>query len=115
MEIYPETLQWVINKNILLVNYNPDNPFLFSGKGRVNRTITNSIGLYNLHFTYNLAIKRKLEAERKAKTLFLPFAFDVSDEIYGDYQQQKEILRCCFIGNPDADRAVFIKQLAVVS
>ena len=33
MEIFPESLQWAKDKNIKLVNYNPDNPFLFSGKG----------------------------------------------------------------------------------
>ena len=31
MEIYPSTLRWIRAQKIKLINYNPDNPFLFSG------------------------------------------------------------------------------------
>src|ERR1700744_1719637 len=32
MELSPELLKWIKGKGIRLVNYNPDNPFLFSGR-----------------------------------------------------------------------------------
>src|SRR5580658_6310246 len=37
MEITPECLAWIKQKDIILVNYNPDNPFIFSGKGSGNK------------------------------------------------------------------------------
>ena len=53
MEIFPESLQWAKQRGIKLVNYNPDNPFLFTGKGSGNKNVTDSIPLYDLHLTLN--------------------------------------------------------------
>src|SRR5689334_15411540 len=39
MELTPELLKWVKEKDIKLVNYNPDNPFLFSGTGSGNSNV----------------------------------------------------------------------------
>jgi len=111
LEIFPESLQWVKSKKIKLVNYNPDNPFIFSGRGSGNANITNSIFLYDLHFTYNLQVKNRLEKEFKLKTFFLPFGFDSSDELIRACEAQKEIVKVCFLGNPDKERAAFIKAL----
>jgi len=55
MEIFPETLRWAKKEGIKLVNYNADNPFIFSGKGSGNKNVTGSIGLYDLHMTYDKA------------------------------------------------------------
>src|ERR1700760_2255269 len=41
MEIFPDTLQWVRSRGIKLANYNPDNPFVFTGKGSGNKNVTN--------------------------------------------------------------------------
>lgn len=112
MEITPDSLQWAKQKGIKLVNYNPDNPFIFTGKGSGNANITNSIDLYDFHFTYNLEIKKQLEEKHKAKTGFLPFAFDVSDDLFETCKQEQEVVKACFLGNPDKIRAAFIEQLA---
>src|ERR1700709_2858403 len=63
MEISPASLNYLRSKNIKLANYNPDNPFIFTGKGSGNKYVTDSIGLYDLHFTYNLEVKKRLEEE----------------------------------------------------
>jgi spore maturation protein CgeB len=112
MEITPESLQWAKKQGIKLVNYNPDNPFIFTGKGSGNANVTNSIGLYDFHFTYNLEIKKQLEQQFNAKTGFLPFAFDISDELYKTCEKETEIIKACFLGNPDNVRAAFIENLA---
>ena len=112
MEFFPETLQLVKRKGIKLVNYNPDNPFIFSGKGSGNSNITNSVALYQLHFTYNLATQQKLQQEYNANTSFLPFGFDVRDELYSECLALPETMKACFLGNPDIQRASFIKELA---
>src|ERR1700738_4749112 len=33
MEVLPETLEWIRSKGIKSVNFNPDNPFVFSSRG----------------------------------------------------------------------------------
>jgi spore maturation protein CgeB len=112
MEITPESLKWAKEKKIKLANYNPDNPFIFSGKGSGNSNVTKSIRYYDLHFTYNLSVKKKLEDDYHVPTVFLPFGFDLTEELFQACANQEEILKVCFAGNPDAERASFIKQMA---
>ena len=82
MEITPESLKWAKKKKIKLVNYNPDNPFIFLGPGSGNKNVTNSIAIYNMHFTYNLSVKERLERDYHAATAFLPFGYDLSDQLF---------------------------------
>lgn len=112
MEIFPSTLKWIKANDIKLLNYNPDNPFIFSGKGSGNKNITNSIGLYDLHFTYDLQIKRKIENEHKLPVEMLPFGFDIPAALYETISLQPEVNKVCFLGSPDVHRANFINQLA---
>jgi spore maturation protein CgeB len=112
MEILPETLQWIRKCGIKLVNYNPDNPFIFSGRGSGNKNITQSLPLYDVHFTYNLEIKKQLELQLDAKTAWLPFGFDIDERLYRECEDQEEIVGVSFLGNPDKDRSYFIKSLA---
>jgi spore maturation protein CgeB len=112
METYPSTLEAISKLGIVLVNYNPDNPFLFTGKGSGNKNISNSVGLYNLHFAYSTEIKNEIEKQYKIPTELLPFGFDVSDELIEQCANEKEILKACFIGNPDEQRCRFLQQLA---
>lgn len=112
MEITPESLKWAKSKGIKLINYNPDNPFIFTGKGSGNANVTDSIGLYDFHFTYNLEIQKQLQQQYNAKTDFLPFAFDVSKELFDECSKEDEIVKACFLGNPDKIRSAFLEQLA---
>jgi spore maturation protein CgeB len=111
MEIFPDTLKHIKDKGIFLVNYNPDNPFIFSGAGSGNDNIKKSISIYDLHFTYNLEIKKQLEM-MGCKTAMLPFGFDLSESLYKQCCAEKEIIKTCFLGNPDKQRARFVKNLA---
>jgi spore maturation protein CgeB len=113
MEIYPESLLWAKTRNIKLANYNPDNPFIFSGKGSGNDFVKRSIPFYNIHFTYNSAVKKQMEKLYNIPTAILPFGFDVSDQLYKRACGQKEIVKLCFLGNPDMQRARFLQQLAL--
>lgn len=112
MEIFSSSLQWCRNRNIKLVNYNPDNPFIFSGRGSGNSNITQSIPLYDLHFTYNLEVKKQLENQFKVETSWLPFGFELSESLYKEIEKENEIIEVCFLGNPDRERASFIGKLA---
>jgi spore maturation protein CgeB len=112
MELRPSSLEQVKKMGIKLVNYNPDNPFIFTGKGSGNNYVTAAIGLYDLHFTYNLSIEQILQKEYGANTAFLPFGFEISDTLYQTCAKQEELVKACFLGNPDKQRAAFIMALA---
>jgi len=112
MEIFPETIKVIKGLGIKAVNYNPDNPFIFSGKGSGNKNVTNSIRLYDLHLTYNMEVKDKIEKEYKIPVKILPFGFEVDKELYVKCANQPEIIKACFVGNPDNERARFIMALA---
>lgn len=112
MEIFPETLKRIRAKGIKLVNYNPDNPFLFSGKGSGNKNVTQSIGLYDLHFTYDIEVMQRIENEFAIRTAMLPFGFDLSQELFDNCQEQEEMMKVCFLGSPDIRRSLFINSLA---
>lgn len=112
MEIYPATIAALKKRNVKVVGYNPDNPFLFTGKGSGNENVSGSIGLYDLHFTYSLEIKKQLEEKFGAFTSYLPFGYDIPEELYQSCGQEKELLKSCFLGNPDPQRVKFINELA---
>ena len=112
MELSPELLIWIRGRGIRLVNYNPDNPFLFSGKGSGNKNVTDSIGLYDLHFSYDRSICNKISQDYDIPCRILPFGFELPEELYRHCREQKETVKLCFLGNPDEDRAAFISRLA---
>jgi spore maturation protein CgeB len=111
MEIFPETLQKIKIKGVKLINYNPDNPFIFSGRGSGNQNIINSIRLYDLHFTYNLSIFNQLK-EQGQKAVWLPFGFESNAAIFAECQKETEVVKVCFVGNPDVFRKDFLCYLA---
>jgi spore maturation protein CgeB len=113
MELYPESIQWTKEKGITIANYNPDNPFLFSGKGSGNYNVSNSIRLYDLHFTYHKDVQSEIEKRYKLPVMMLPFGFDVSEQLYKDCSLQEEILKVAFVGNPDTQRSEFLMALAI--
>src|ERR1700681_4263457 len=111
MEIYPATLK-ELRKKFILVNYNPDHPFIISGPGSGNRNVTSSVGLYHLHFSYNSGLQKLIEEQYKIKTAFLPFGYELSDAEYSAVQSEQEIYKICFIGNPGKIRVDTIAFLA---
>jgi hypothetical protein len=112
MEILPETIIRLKKKGYKFVSFNPDNPFLFSGRGSGNSNVTKSIPLYDLHFTYDRSIKLQLEKKYHLPAGLLPFGFDVNANVYKSCSLQKEVNKVCFLGNPDKERTAFITRLA---
>ncbi len=112
MEVLPATISELKKRGEKVLNYNPDNPFIFTGSGSGNKNVTRSIGLYDLHFTYSKEIEKQLMTGYDAKTVYLPFGYDLADSLYTDAANQEEVMRCCFLGNPDRKRARFIRELA---
>ena len=112
MEVFPSTLQYAIDRKINIINYNPDNPFIFSGSGSGNENVSESIKMYDLHFSYNLQVRDRIEEDYGIPCGWLPFGFEVDEKVYHHCLSEKEIVKACFIGNPDHIRANFIKEIA---
>lgn len=112
MEIFPDTLKWIKEQGIKLVNYNPDNPFIFSGRGSGNANIRPSLPFFNFHYTYNSSVKKRIENDYGVPAMLLPFGFEISDQAFQVAVAEEEVLRTCFLGNPDKQRASFLSELA---
>lgn len=109
MEVLPKTLNIWKNQNIKLVNYNPDNPFIFTGTGSGNINVTNSIDCFDLHLSYDHQVLKELKS-RGLKCAFFPFAVDISQIQLNE--ELKPIDKLVFVGNPDKQRVAFINELA---
>lgn len=111
MEVYPQTLLQLKSRGIKLTNFNPDHPFLFVSRGSGNKNVRDSIGSYDLHFCYSLLVKERIEKEYGLPTFYLPFGYELSEDDFKKVEGEKEILKVCFIGNPDAIRAAHLQYL----
>jgi hypothetical protein len=111
MEIQTETLMKLKNHTNRLINFNPDNPFVFSGRGSGNRNVTNGISFYNEHFSYDEDVCFKINSKFSVKCTLVPFGFNsdvISEE---ELNNIKEIIAVCFIGNPDAYRVKILNSV----
>ncbi len=111
MEIQPKTLLELKKQTKRLINFNPDNPFIFSGKGSGNKNVTLGITLYNEHFTYDHEVKNQIDKEFGIKCTLIPFGFDQEINLYDDIQLTQDIKAVCFVGNPDTYRAEILKVI----
>jgi len=111
MEVFPETLK-LLGKKYKLANYNPDHPFIISSLGSGNNNVTDSVGLYDLHFCYSTSLQKHIEELYQIKTAFLPFGFELNEEEYKASLLEPEETGVCFLGNPDATRVDTIHYIA---
>ncbi len=112
MRILPEALTALKRRGIRLANYNPDHPFLFSSRGSGNANVSNSIGLYDLHFCYSRDVQRRIGRDFGIATAFLPFGYELAPAVFDKISEEAEIPRACFIGNPDPLRVDYLQSLA---
>ena len=111
MEIFPSTLELLKKQKCKLINFNPDNPFIFSGKGSGNKNVTNSVSLFDIYLTYDKWVKEKIENDFKIRSELIPFVFDENAILEDELTAIKEVNAVCFMGNPDAYRAKIILEI----
>lgn len=111
MEIQPKTLLELKKQTKRLINFNPDNPFVFSGNGSGNKNVTIGIPLYDEHFTYDHEVKKQIDKEFNIKCTLIPFGFDQEITFDDDKQLTQDIKAVCFVGNPDAYRTDILKVI----
>ncbi len=112
MELLPSTLRQLIKQGIILVNYNPDNTFYFSSRGCGNINVTRSISLYDINYTYDRGVQKTILYQFKLPCFIFPFGFELSSTSYERCTKQEEVLKPCFIGNPDKYLVHFLEKVA---
>lgn len=110
MELLPSTIQALKSTTKLLVNYNPDHPFLHFSKGSGNTFVREAIPLYDLHVSYSKNICNVLSEKYSVDTAYLPFGFMPKTALTQKLRQNfdKDII---FIGAWDKERANFFNTL----
>jgi spore maturation protein CgeB len=111
MELKSSTLKILKKQTTRLINFNPDNPFIYSGKGSGNKNISQSIHLYDEHFTYDYEVKTRIESEFGIKCSIVPFGFDNEVISTEELNEVAEIIAVCFVGNPDAYRTKILQEI----
>ena len=110
MELDPYTLEWA-SKQAFLVMYNPDHPFIYSGKGSGNSNMTQSLKFYDLYITYANDIQEQLEKE-SIPAGRIAFGHNLSFVDYEKVRNEPEERKACFLGNGDDHRAAFLNDLS---
>ena len=111
MEIRPAVLR-KLRRKILLVNYNPDNPFIYSGIGSGNLNMTKSLPLYHLYLTYDREVAAQIENAGRVSGV-VPFGFEDNRRFDNILDPADEIPRACFLGNSDENRTHFLTRFAL--
>lgn len=109
MNVWESTLVYAQSLGIYLVNYNPDHPFIFSGKGSGNAIVRNSIQHFDLHLTYSDSIKKLLSAYGVSAER-VPFGFELPvnwNQIKGSVSHESS---GAFVGNADSDRLYYLSR-----
>jgi len=110
MELWPETIEALKTKCKLLCNYNPDHPFKFYSKGAGNSNVANSLGLFDIYFSYSNSICEQLKSYYNVNSNCIPFGYD--ETIKPIKNKGRHVLdQFLFIGAWDKDRELKIKNL----
>jgi spore maturation protein CgeB len=111
MELTPKTILQLKKRTKRIINFNPDNPFIFSGRGSGNKNVTNSICLFDEHFMYDLDVKKRIERQFGVKCTLTSFGFDQESISEEELNLVQEIKAVCFIGNPDSYRTEILNEI----
>jgi spore maturation protein CgeB len=112
IEILPKTIRLIKSLKINIINYNPDHPFIRTFSASGGKNVEKCVPLYDLHFCYSLDLCRTIQKKYNIPTVYLPFGFELSEEVFQISAQEPELLKVVFVGNPDKYRKKIIQYLA---
>ena len=112
IEIYSETLLKLKQLGIILVNYNPDHPFIRTSISHGGKNIPESVPLYDLHFSYRKDLINEIKVKYNIPAVLLPFGFELADNDFERIKDVPENNSICFIGTPDKERVQIIALIA---
>ena len=111
MEIFPETLEYARKKELNWLTITRIIFSVFAASGSGNAFVKNSIPLYDLHLSYSHEILKDLWSGYQIKGEYLPFGFEISEQIYRQSASVPEIEKACFVGCADDERHRVVQLL----
>lgn len=112
VEIFPSTLERLKKMGILLINYNPDHPFIRTSIAHGAANIPMSVPIYDIYFSYRKDLVQEIKTKYKVATEWLPFGFELDAKQYSENAKLQEINKVCFIGTPDKERTEQLIKIA---
>jgi hypothetical protein len=108
VELLPDTISTIRALGTLVVNFNPDHPFIRPSWTHGGRNVADAVARYDLYFSYH----RELVEQLKPIGAWLPFGFHLPEPEYDVISRADEIGRACFVGTLDSHRAELLRSLA---
>lgn len=109
--IYFKTLKNIKTKfNTLLVNFYPDNPFVF-WNGNSNSDVLKSLPLYDCFLIWSKMLMPLLETAGCKNVFYFPFAYESELFDWGNLNVGKYENGVCFIGTWEIEREKWLTQI----
>ena len=112
VEIFPSTLKILKELNIILLNFNPDHPFIRYSPSHGGKNIEKSLQFYDIIFSYRKDLVKLFNKKYNVKSYLLPFGYFEKNIKYNKLKSVYEINKVCFVGTPDKLRSEIILKLA---
>ncbi len=112
--IYSKTIKKLKNNNYFMVNFYPDNPFVF-WNGNSNKQVLNSLPYYDCFLSWSRALMPVLSSAGCNDVYYFPFAYDkdifeknvnLTEQDIDNYKSE-----VCFAGTWDPDREEWLTGL----
>lgn len=113
--LFPETIQQLSLEVPLVVNYNPDHPFIFAQpQSKDAKNIRNSVGHYHLYVHYAKSVVKDLNENHDVNAVCVPFGYDheKAAELNGYQTLDPSMI---FAGAWDKEREQFLSDLSKVT
>ena len=107
MNVWASTIEFAQSLGVKCINFNPDHPFVFSGKGSGNENVRRTLKDYDGHITYSQGIQSMLKAYGLTSTV-VPFGYQLPLSWEERKQKLTEEISGSFIGNADDDRRYWL-------
>ncbi|MBD3272726.1 glycosyltransferase, partial [Candidatus Dependentiae bacterium] len=112
--IYSKTIKQLKKCNYFLINFYPDNPFVF-WNGNSNKEVLNSLPYYDYFLSWSRLLIPILNTAGAKNVYYFPFAYD--KDIYEkdiklsklDFNKYKSDI--CFIGTWEKEREIWLENL----
>jgi hypothetical protein len=114
--LMPGTLQEIKKRNpkIVIVNYNPDNPFNTWHHGNSNTWVRESIPLFDAYCIWGKFLEKPLLAAGARRFVYLPCSYDptISHKVFVSDSERKYFgSDVAFIGSWDEEREEWLREL----
>lgn len=98
----------------LIVNFNPDHPFIRYKLSHGGSYIIDSLKHFDIYITYDKNAVQEINKNYSCKAFFMPFGYDIEKFEYDQIKSNEleEINEVCFVGDGDFKRFLILSYLA---